>query len=391
MWWKKVKRFWLLFRREVRAMTSRPLYLFCMFIGPIICLIFFTTLMDSGLPTNLPAGVCDMDNSKVTREVIRTLDAFEQTAIVAHYPNFTEARRAMQEGKIYAFFYIPQGTTTDLEAGRQPRVSFYTNNAYLIPGSLIYRDMRVISELANAAATRSILRGKGATDDQVVNFIQPIVIDTHPLDNPWLNYSVYLCNTLFPGVLTLLITLVTIYSIGVELKNETAREWMKMADNHIVIALCGKLAPQTIIFFLMAVFYNVYLYGFLHFPCNGGIGTMLLASLLMVAACQSFGLFLFGLIPALRWALSVASLWGVLAFSISGFTFPISAMHPVLQSLSFLFPLRHYFLIYVNQALHGYSMIYAFPSYLALLILCFLPFFVMKRLETAVLNYKYIP
>lgn len=35
------------------------------------------------------------------------------------------------------------------------------------------------------------------------------------------------------------------------------------------------------------------------------------------------------------------------------------AMNPVLQALSNLFPLRHYFLIYVDQALNGYSMAYS--------------------------------
>ena len=42
--------------------------------------------------------------------------------------------------------------------------------------------------------------------------------------------------------------------------------------------------------------------------------------------------------------------------SISGFSFPVMAMHPALQVLSNLFPLRHYFLIYVSQTLNGYPM-----------------------------------
>ena len=39
-----------------------------------------------------------------------------------------------------------------------------------------------------------------------------------------------------------------------------------------------------------------------------------------------------------------------------------------------LFPLRHYFLIYVDQALNGYPMIYAWVNYVALLIFMMLPF-----------------
>ena len=67
------------------------------------------------------------------------------------------------------------------------------------------------------------------------------------------------------------------------------------------------------------------------------------------------------------------------------------AMHPVLQALSNLFPLRHYFLIYVDQALNGYSMIYSWPNYMALLIFMMLPFLVVHRLKEALIYYKYVP
>ena len=339
-----LNRIYLLVKREFKEMGSRPLYLFCMIIAPLFCYVFFTTLMGNGLPTDMPVGMVDLDNTSTTRNIIRNLDSFQQTKIVAYYPSVTEAREAMQRGEIYAFYYIPERTTEEAISSKQPTVSFYTNNSYLIAGSLLYNDLRTMSELAGGAIGRANLYAKGATEDQAMAFLQPIVIDTHALNNPWLNYSVYLCNTILPGILMLLIFMVTIYSIGSEIKNNTAKIWMRIANNNINIALTGKLLPQTVLFFIMAAFYNVYLYGYLHFPCNSGILPMLLAALLMVVASQAFGIFLFGLLPSLRLALSAASLWGVVSFSISGFSFPVMAMNPALQALSNLFPLRHYFL-----------------------------------------------
>lgn len=343
------------------------------------------------MPTDMPAGVVDLDNTATTRNIIRNLDAFQHIRITASYASVSEARRAMQKGEIYSFYYIPEGTTEKALANRQPKVSFYINYSYLIAGSLLYKDERTMSELASAAVGQATLLAKGATEAQAMAFLQPIVIETHALNNPWLNYSVYLCNTLFPGILMLLIFLTTIYTLGTELKENTAKEWMQMADNSITTALCGKFLPQTAIFFLVAVFYNVYLYGFLHYPCNSGIFPMLLAGLLLVIASQAFGIFLFGLFENLRLALSAASLWGVISFSISGFTYPVMAMHPTLQGLSVLFPLRHYFLIYVNQALNGYPVIYAWQPIVSLLIFTLLPFCVLKKLRTAMLHFVYLP
>ena len=358
---KKYIALWQVIQRECRRLVSRPLYLFCMVIAPLFCYIFFTTLMDSGLPQNLPAGVVDMDDSSTSRNIVRNLDAFSPTGVVAHYSQ------------------------------RQPKISFYTNYSYLIAGSLLFRDMKMMGELTSGAAARTALYAKGATEGQAMGFLQPIVIDTHPLNNPWLNYSVYLCNTLIPGVLMLLIFMITVYSIGVEIKDRTAREWLRMSNNSIYIALAGKLLPHTVIFFIMGIFYNVYLYGFLHFPCNSGILPMIFATLCLVLASQCCGVVMIGTLPTLRLGLSFASLWGVISFSISGFSFPVMAMHPVLQALSNLFPLRHYFLIYVDQALNGYSMAYSWSNYMALLIFMLLPFLVVHRLKEALIYYKYIP
>lgn len=388
---KKYGALWTIMKRECHRLVSRPLYLFCMVIAPLFCYIFFTTLMDSGLPTDLPTGAVDLDNSSTSRNILRNLDAFQQTKIIAHYDSFDEARIAMQEGKIYGFFYIPTDMSQDVQSSRQPKISFYTNNSYLIAGSLLFRDMKMMSELASGSAGRSSLYAKGATESQAMAFLQPIVIDTHALKNPWLNYSVYLCNTIIPGMLMLMIFMTTVFSIGVELKEKTSHEWLQLGQNSMYISLWGKLLPQTIVFFIMSIFYNVYLYNYLHFPINSGIFPMIFASLLFVLASQAFGVFMIGMLPTLRLGLSFASLWGVISFSISGFTFPVMAMHPILQSLAYLFPLRHYFLIYVDQALNGYGMAYSWTSYVALLLFLFLPFTIIKRLKNAMMHYKYIP
>ena len=387
----KYKAFWNVIRRECHRMVSRPLYLFCMIVAPLFCYIFFTTLMESGLPTDMPVGVVDQDQTSTTRQLTRTLDAFQQSKVIAHYPTFNEAREAVQRGDIYGFYYIPEGTTAEAQAQRRPTVSFYTNNTLLIAGSLLFKDMKTMSELASGAVVQATLLAKGATEEQAMNYLQPIVIDTHPLNNPWLNYSVYLNNTFAPGVLMLLIFMVTVFSIGVEIKERTAREWLRLGNNSIWISLGGKLLPHTLIFFLMGILYNVYLYGFLHFPCNSGILPMLFATLCLVLASQGMGILMIGTLPTLRLGLSFASLWGVLSFSMCGLSFPLMGMHPTLQALANLFPLRHYFLIYVDQALNGYPMIYSWTNYVALLLFMLLPFLVAHRLKGALIYYKYVP
>lgn len=334
----------------------------------------------------------DEDNTNISRTIVRTIDALQETDIIQSYPSFSEARSAMQRGEIFAFFHIPAGTTEKAISNRQPKIAFYTDEAYFVPGSMLMKDLRTASELSGLALTRETLYAKGATEDGAMAIIQPITLDTHPIGNPTLDYGVYLNNILVPGIFILLIMLSTTYTIGMEWKSGTQRELYAMAGNSSAIALAGKLLPQTILFTLMFVFCDMYFYRIMQYPCNSGIVPMMLLGLITVLASQAFGVFLFGLfIGQLRLSMCLCSLWGILSFSLAGFTYPVMAMDPVLRGMAWLFPLRHYYLIYVNQALNGYSIIYVWSSVAALVCFTVLPLLVFPRYRAAFLKYRYKP
>lgn len=381
-----------IFIYELKAYSRRPLFMFCMVVAPVLCVIFFSTLMDKGLPTKLPAGIVDEDNTNISRTIVRTIDALEETNLAYSYPSFNEARKAMQRGDIFAFFYIPEGTTEDAIANRQPKLSFYTNEAYFVPGSLLMKDLRTTSELSGLALTRETLYAKGATEDDAMSIIQPITIETHPIGNSTLDYGVYLNNIIVPGIFILLIMLSTTYTIGMEWKTNNQKNMYSMAGNSSTVALIGKLLPQTILFSLLFIFCDVYLYKIMQYPCQSGIWSMILLGIATVLASQAFGVFLFGLfIGQMRLSMCLCSLWGILSFSLAGFTYPVMAMSPLLEHLSWLFPLRHYYLIYANQALNGYSILYVWSSVAAMMCFLILPFLVLPRYRAAFLKYKYQP
>lgn len=382
---------WNIAKREMHRLAARPIYFFCMLIAPALCVTFFLSLMQDGLPTNLPIAVVDMDNSTTSRNLIRQLDAFEQTEVVVKTTSFAEARQEMQQGHVYGIFYIPSEFAVEATSGKQPKLSFYTNATYLIAASLLFRDMKTISILAGAAVGLQTGLAKGYTNEQIMGQLQPIIIDTHPIGNPWLNYSVYLNNTVLPGVLQLLIFLVTVFSIGTEIKYATSRQWLQMGHDSMIISLLGKLLPHTIIFTLVGFMTCSVLYGFNSFPLNCGWAPMLSAMFLLVLASQAVGVFMIGVLPTLRLGLSFASLFGMIAFSIVGFSYPVLDMHPTLQALSQLFPLRHYFLIYIDQALNGRDLYYTWMEYAYLLGFLILPFLIAKNLKGALLYFKYIP
>ena len=386
-----LKRIYAIALREMRILTKNPIYAFCMVVFPIAVLLFFTSMMDDGLPKEMPVGVVDLDNTSTTRSLVRRLDAFQQSHVVAHYPSVSDARRAIQENEIYAFLYIPKGTTDALLASRQPKISFYYNMTSLASGALLFKDLKTISTLGSAAVGQATLRAKGYTDAQIQAFLQPIRIDLHQVANPWTNYNVYLTTMLVPGMLMLFIFLITAYSIGTELKFDTSKEWLALADNNITTALLGKFLPQTLIFLAMIYGYEYYIFYVLHFPHLGSAWMLLLLGLLQVLAAQGFGIFAFGLMPSLRMSMSICSLWAVLSFSMAGSAFPVMGMDGPLQSLSWLFPLRHYYMIYQITVFNGFPLLEAWFHLAALVAFALLPIMVVKKIKNAMLTYVYIP
>lgn len=369
------------FLRELKRLATTPIYWLNMIIGPIFCAVFFTTMMDAGLPKEMPIGLVDGDNSVTTRNLARNLDAFQNSEIVARFASVTEARQAMQRGEIYAFYYIPHGTTHEMLLQHAPKVSFYMNSQFFVAASLTYKDMRMMSELMAGAASRSVLRAKGATDGQMTPYLQPIVVDSHAIHNPSLNYSVYLSNIIVPGLLGLFILFVTVFGIGSEIKENTTDDLLATAakggsyskSQTAYKALFGKLMAQSLVFLLVGTALILYFYGYLKFPCYCGIPTMIGVMALFIFACQGLGTLMICALPSLRMGLSFASLWGVLSFSICGMSFPVMAMPSWVQGLTALFPLRHYYMLYVNCALDGYEFLNAWPYAACLFAFALLP------------------
>lgn len=389
----RFRRVFAIARREMAAFRRRPLLIFCMLVAPIFGTVFFSSLMKEGLPSQLPTGLVDEDDTQTTRSIVRVLSAMKTTRLDHRYHTFSEAREAMQRGDIYAFFYIPEGTTEAALSSRQPQVSFYTNDSYYVAGALLMKDLKVISEMAGLAVTKATLQAKGMPDSQIMGVLQPIVIETHPLGNPYLNYGVLLNNLIMPGIVILLVMLTTTYTIGLEWKIGTQRYLLNdLAGGSVPVALSGKLLPQTVIYTFVFAFIDVYFYKIMHYPCQCGLLTMVALGLLAVLAAQSIGIVFFGVfIGQMRMSMSSAALFGVLSISMAGFSYPVPAMTPLLQHASWLFPLRNYFLIYANQCLNGYPIVYAWKPVLALLIMLALPFFFLSRYRKAFNEINYVP
>ena len=377
--------------RELDILRKNRIYGFCMIVFPLLLVFFFTTMLDEGIPQDLPVGVVDQDNSATSRGLIRNLDAMQNSRVVYRFANVTEARNAMQEGKVYAYLYIPEGTSAKLLAGRQPKISYYYTMTCMTAGSMAMKDMKTIGTLGSAAVGQATLSAKGASKEQIKAALQAVTVDAHMIANPEGSYNYSLTTVFVPGILMLFMALLSAYALGMEMKFDTGKEWLALAGDNMLVAIIGKYIVHALVFLLVIFFYQYYIFEVLDFPRLGGVWSIVRLSLLQVAGGLGFGIFAFGLMPSLRMSMSISSLWSVLSISMCGSAFPVAGMDPALQAMSWLFPLRHYWMLYQATVLNGFPVIDVWFHLVALVAFTLLPWFVLRKIKNAMLNYVYIP
>lgn len=377
-------------KRELRRLTSRKIYIFMMLIVPLGFTFFFLNLMNEGLPLRIPVGMVDLDHTSLSRKVGRALNASELIDLSSSPENFHQAMQQVKSGEIYGFFLIPNDFQQKAIGGGTPTLSFYSNMTIFVPGSLSFKGFKTIAVTTSGGIVKTTLVGMGLGEETAGSLIQPVVINSHPLNNPWLNYSFYLSQSFIPCLLALIVLLITVFSICEEKKRGTSVEWLGMAKGNMAVALAGKLLPQTVIFTIVGVTMQAIMFGFLHFPLNCHPLHMILAVLLLVMASQAFATFITEMLPNLRMAMSIVSLVGILCFSIAGFSFPVDKMYGGVAIFSYILPIRYYFLIYIDQALNGIPLYYSRFYYIALLVFLFLPLLGLRRLAKQLAHPVYV-
>jgi len=376
--------------REINRMTSRSLYFLVVLVFPLLGILFFSSLMKQGVPTRMPIGIVDLDQTATSRKIARNIDVTPLSKVTMSLQSEKEAMSQLRTGNIYGFVILPKNLQADILTSRQPVISYYYQNGFLIAGGLMQNDLTLILHTLSGGINIQKREAMGQSKDFILSQVQPIQLNTHLLFNPVSNYSIYITSIILPIMLQIFILLMTVYSVGIEIRERSSHEWLHTADKSIIIALTGKLLPYTILFFTVMMFQNFMLYKVMQIPMHTSIAWLMFISFIFVLAYQAVGVFCIGLLPMMRHSLNLSAFYGILALTLCGFSFPVESMPAVFQYWADGFPVRHYMHIFQSQILAGFGLRYALFSYLSLLLFLLLPFTIIRRLKSALIYQNFI-
>ncbi len=367
--------------RELRRLTLQPMYFVLMFLLPLLSFVFFAVLVQTGVARDSPRAVLDQDRSTLSRKVTQMIEE-TPTALVAYgIQSMDEGERLMREGRISAVVQIPAFFEKNILSNSQTHIEAYISGSNITVNGLLSKDIQTAVTMFSAGIQIQLLTKQGLTERQAMAQLQPVRFDKHVLFNPYINYGYYLSPSFMPMMLLIFIVMVTVFSIGTELKNGTAREWLASADDSMGAALLGKMLPVTVIMFLLSLVMFVIIFKVVGVPLNGSFTLILTGTLLFILSYQSISVLIVSIMANLRLSLSLGGGYSVLAFTFSGLTFPIMAMYPAMRAVSKLFPFTYYTDLFVDQMLRGAPARCSLPDLGCMALFIVLPFLCLRRLR----------
>ena len=358
-------------RREMHRLTHQPMYFVLMIVLPVVSFAFFALLFNQGAIRNIPIAVLDEDNTTLSRKVAQMIDDTPTALVARDIQSMAEGERLIREGKIMAVVQIPAFFEKNILSNSQTHLESYVSGTNITVNGLLSKDIQTAVTTFTGGIQLQVLMKQGLTQRQAMAQLMPVRFDRHVLFNPHINYGYYLSPSFMPMMLMIFVVMVTVFSIGTELKHSTSCEWMAAGNDSVGAALLGKVLPITAVMFLISLVMLLINFKIVGTPLNGSLTVILVGTLLFILSYQSISVLIVSLLANLR------------------LTFPIMAMWEPMQWVSKIFPFTFYTDIFVDQMLRGTPWVYSLPDLGYMMLFVVLPLLCLPRLKRVCTEEKF--
>ncbi len=348
-------------RKEFIHIGRDPRMLMAVLIVPIMQLLLFSYAISFDVK-DVPTVVLDQDRTTASRAYLQTYRSSDFFAVKGSIADLAGVDNAFERNLAEVAVVVPSGFGRSLARGEKPQVAVLVDGtepnsaalgqAYAIALNQLYSN-EVLVEWADRQGLDTTQLGR----------LEPRV-------RTWYNPERKSADFLIPGLMVVIIMIVTVQQTAVTLVRERdlgTQEQMMVSPLRLPELMLAKLLPWTVLaFFDMMVIALVGL-GFFQIPLRGSVGFLAVAAAFFVFASLGLGLIISALAPSMESANIIALMVAFLpAFILSGFAFPLESIPRFLQAVSYLFPARYMIIISRGVFLKGAGLAELWPQ-LALL------------------------
>lgn len=341
---------------------------FMLFASPVIMLLIFGYAVNTDV-MNVKMVVLDNDKTSESRKLIHKFTENDYFMYYASLDSPQEADYYLDNWKAEMYMNIPKDFRAKLVSGQESEVQIILDGSDSTRASVIAAYInQITTDFSKEHISKKIRVIMLNRENIALNLAEQVSIEERVMFNP----NLVSRNFYLPGVLGLLVTLITIMltSMSVVKERESGTiEQIIVAPIKSLEFIVGKTLPFGIIGFVEICFITlITIFGF-KVPFNGNFIFLMFASIFYILSTLAVGLYISTISQTQQQAMLSTFLFFIPAILLSGFMFPVYAMPEIFQYVTMLNPMKYFMTIVRGVFLKGVGFTVLWGELAALLLL----------------------
>ena len=304
---------------------------------------------------DIPLAVCDQDKSVESRQLVSSFLESGSYVASAYLPDAASAEKDIEEGKSSLALVIPPGYGKSLTGEKTAPLQLLADGSDSQSAAIGLTYATLIVSRAQVARSAARL---SALDPGIRRRIRAVQVDpaVRVLYNPTLASRNFMVPAVLAMILMVITTVLTSQAIVKEKEVGTLEQLIvtPITPGQLII---GKLAPFALISLVIITIVLVASLLLFGLAVRGSLLVLYALSLLFMLSSLGMGLFVSTIAKSQQQAMMISMFFFMMPMlTLSGFVFPIESMPPVIQAVTYIFPLRYYFVIIRGLFLKGVSL-----------------------------------
>jgi ABC-2 type transport system permease protein len=349
--------------KEFRQIFRDPRMKTVIFVAPVIQMLLFGYAVSTDV-RNVPMAFYAPDRSVASRELVARFTSSGHFRLVEDAQEAARLAALIDSGQVLAALQFSPTFQADLDAGRTARLQLILDGSDSnTAGIALQYASRITGDYSQQRLRQRLVRHTGTEPPTTLVELQT---------RAWFNQNLESRNFYVPGVIAMIVSLVTLMLTGMAIVREKeigTMEQLLVSPIRPMEFILGKTIPFVLISFvdvLLIVAVGVFWF---RVPIRGNLLLLFFATALYLLTTLSAGLLISTISRTQQQAMMSTFLFYFPAVLLSGMVFPIANMPLMVQWLTLANPLRYFLVIIRGIFLKGLGASILWPQMLALAIL----------------------
>jgi ABC-2 type transport system permease protein len=333
-----MRRVYYLVQKEFRQIRREKAYIGIIFLMPFIQLVILGYAITTDV-RNIGVVIVDQDHTSYSREIISAIDNCDTFSLQGAVDTEQEARLQLDRGNAMVAVVLPPHFGRDMVNGEQPAIQLLLdgvdgNSSGVALGYL----QGFFADLQQEWLPQCPVLVQKAGSMHLITLEQRM----------WYNETLISINHIVPGILSVLLTMITLFLTAMNVVREKeigTMEQLLVTPIRGWELILGKVLPFVLIGFLLL---NVGILAaelIFHIPLQGSLWLLYLTSLIFMLSMLGMGILISTIARTQQQAMFIAWFLSIFTILLSGFFIPVENMPDVIQMLTYGNPLRYFMAI----------------------------------------------